>query len=225
MPLTTRPLSDFLPMVLPYAVGCPASVAEANLRLAAIEYCERTRCWRSVLTQTFAAQGEAITVAPAYAAIHEIETAFFGTENIPLKPTQFSSVDPEDIDAADGALGQPEYITQVSSDTITVIPFQTGDIRLTLFLKPRSGTEYGTNPLAPLQDAYNVVPDFLFVQHAETIACGALARILKLPKQEFTDPKFSAYYEAKFDDRTDAKFSSNIRGQHRAPRRTRLNLF
>ena len=45
-------LTKFLPMVLPHVPECPHGVATFNLRLAAIEFCERTLCWRHLAKVT-----------------------------------------------------------------------------------------------------------------------------------------------------------------------------
>lgn len=219
--MPTRPLSDFLPLVLPHATDCPRPVAEQYLRLAAIEWCERTRCWRHIETTTLAANGQAI-VAPDYATIFEIETAEFidGNDNaVPLTPTQFSSIGP--TDAATANAGAPVYITQVSPNTISVIPFAAGDVKLSLFLKPRSGTEYGTNPADPLQDRFNVVPEHIFIQNAEAIAEGALARLLAIKGAAWNDPNLAAFYFQRFEAACNRAFRSEVRGQQRAPARAR----
>lgn len=223
MPLPTRPLKDFLPMVLPEAPACPRPVAEQYLRLAAIEFCERTRCWRHVSTQTISTQEPAI-VAPDYATIHEIETAEWDGE-YELEPTQFSEVDPDAYGAAAGEAGPARYITQTAPNQVAVVPFDTGSLRLSLFLKPRSGSEYGNDPNDPLQDRYNVVPEFMLIQHGDHIASGALARILTLPKQTFTNPQMAQVHLARFERACDNKFSSNMKGQHRAKRRVKAHSF
>lgn len=219
--MPTRPLSDFLPLVMPHCATAPRPTVEQYLRLAAIEWCERTRCWRHA-AQFAIDEANEVIVAPDYATVHEIETAYFNNTT-PLSPTQFSSFSPDDF--ADQ--GSPQYITQSAPNTISILPFTAGTLNLSLFLKPRSGTEYGTNPADPLQDKYNVVPEHLFIQSAEAIAEGALARLLALPAEsaEWSNPKMAMYYRQRFDEACDRKFNSHIKGQHRARKRTRANWF
>lgn len=215
--MATRPLRDFLPLVLPHAPTCPRPVAEQYLRLAAIEWCERTRCWRHIASTTLTNAQDEVIAAPDYATVHEIETAYFN--GVELTPTQFSSADPADMDAAAG-LGTPKYITQTAPNTVRVIPFAAGSLDLTLFLKPRSGTEYGTDPLDPLQDKYNVVPEHIFIQNAEAVAEGALARLLLLKDVAWFNPKLALFYRDRFDNACTGKFNSEIRGQQRASARS-----
>lgn len=221
MAVETVQLSEFLPLVLPKAPGVPEPVAEFNLRLAAIEFCERTRAWRHVINTTVSAQNKTI-VAPDYAAIHEIEQAYFNGKE--LQPIQYSDVDHGEEDEN---LGEPRYITQANPNTVALYPFpeDTGDFKMSVFLKPRGGHEYGGNPDDPLEDAYNEVPEFLFVQHAEPIAFGALHRILMTPNTSFSDGAAAAFYMQRFEQCVSSKFSANMRGQHRAARRTKAHEF
>jgi len=223
MPIPTRALKDFLPLVTPLAIGCPDPVAIQNLRLAAIEWCERTRAWRHITEQAIVTNDDAI-VAPSYATIHVIETASFDGQ--PLIPTQFSSIDETTRAATDGEFGPPIYITQTSPNQVAVIPFKTGTLDLTLFLKPRSGSEFGgVTPGVQLQDTQNVVPEYIFVQSAEIIAFGALSRLLLIKDQPFTDPKLAGFYLARFEAACNNAFTQGIKGQQQARVRTKLNMF
>jgi len=187
------------------------------LRLAAIEFCERTRCWRYINTQTLTANGPEMSV-PAYATIHEIESAFL--DDTELTPTQFSDVSYDDLTDA-GTDGPARYVTQISPNTVSIYPFEAGDLRLTVFLKPRSGSESGGYEFDPLQEKYNVVPEFMFLQHAEDLMHGALARILELPAQSYTDMAKAQAHKLEFERRISQKFSTNIRGQQRMPMRVK----
>jgi hypothetical protein len=197
-------------------------VATFNLRLAAIEFCERTRCWRHILNTTVNSANRTV-VAPPYAAIHEIEHAHFDGE--PLTPAQFSDID--QAETVEEQAGQsPRYITQVTPNTVMLYPFsQAGRLTMAAFLKPRGGNEFSGNPDNPLEDSYDFVPDFLLIQHGEPIAFGALARILALPGQPFSNPAMAGAYLARANAAMETRFSTNMRGQQRAPRRTRFNDF
>lgn len=213
--------SVFLPLVKPFCYACPNNVAEQYIRLAAIEFCERTRAWRYIITAPLEGNNEAI-IAPPYATVHEIENAYWN--DVELQPTQFSDARPEDLIATVDA-GTPRYITQMNPSTVTVLPFAEGTLRLTVFLKPRSGSYFGMDAGNPLRNFYNQVPEFLWIQHAETIARGALARILTIPNQPFTDPQRAGECLAYFERTMDAKFSHQIRGQQRARRRNKIQFF
>lgn len=208
--------SEFLPLIKPHAPGVPNFVAEHCVRLAAIEFCERTRGWRQIATMPTTDAGIAPAITPfAYAAIHEIEWAYFDGEK--LSPIQFSHID----HGEDPQAGQvPNYITQSAPDTLMVYPAAAGTLKVSLFLKPRNGHSFGSDADNPLYDEFNQVPDHLFTQHGENIAFGALSRILAIPGESFTNPQGSMAFGAAFDDYCNRQFSMNMRGQHRAPRRT-----
>ncbi|TRW94923.1 hypothetical protein FNJ84_17680 [Paracoccus sp. M683] len=217
MPLAR--LNTLLPLILPKATNCPPSVAAQQARMAAIEFCERTRCWRQVSTVTVTGPNEALTVAPPEAAIYEIESASFGEGDTPLYPTQHT-------DLLGMRTGRPAYITQVSPNQVTIFPFdQAVDLDISLFLKPRVEDEYGTDPLDPLFNRYDVVPDWMLTQHGHRLVDGALGRILAIPNQPWTDMARAGYHAGLFNDACNAKFHQQVRGQQRARARSRFQDF
>lgn len=208
----------FLPYILPHAPLVPAITAEFNLRLAAIEFCERTRCWRERFNQALTENGS-IIVCPDYATVHAIERANWNTET-PLTPCQFADLPP--AYQSDPA-GVPELITQIEPNMVVLYPFEPGNLDLILYLKPRSGRDF-TRGGEPMEDYFNKVPDFLLTQHAESVAAGALARVLMMPDREWTDPGMASVYLDKFNQACDDNFSGNLTGQQRAPRRSRAQF-
>lgn len=219
MTAVMRDLQDFLPLVLPHAPGCPKQVAIQNLRLAAIDWCERTRCWRSVQTVDVTEQGNAV-VAPDYATIFEIETAHF--DGVELTPLQYSEINPDDMAEGVGNGRPPQYIAQTSPNTVTLIPFMAGQLRLSLFLKPRSGDEFGQNGTGGyLHLDQNRVPEHIFVQSAESITHGALSRLLMMPQADWRDDKKGLYYAGLFEAKATSRFDKGIKGQQVARVRAR----
>ncbi len=211
------PLADFLPYVLPHAKMVPDPVAEFNLKLAAIEFCERTRCWRHAISVAVSSNNHTL-VAPELTTIHEFEEATH--EGRLLVPTQYTSLPPQVL-SGELVEGLPHWISQTEPGQVTIFPYQTGTLRMTVFLKPRHGTQYGTDAANPLRDALAMVPAFMLSQHAEALACGALSRLLAVPGKPWSDPQRAMYHKMEFDKACGASFASNITGQQRAPRRTR----
>jgi hypothetical protein len=218
--MQTTPIHTLLPLLLPNAPGVPDPVAIQALRLAAVQFCERTRCWRHVITRRITRETSCV-VAPEYASIHEIESAFHNGRK--LTPTQFSQFD-EETTLEPGAVattGPANYITQVAPDEVSVMPFEAGELKLTLFLKPRAVLDLDPDAAYFDEDEGNVVPTFLVVQHAEALVAGALYRILNLPNQKFTNPARGGEYFLTFEQAANSHFARNIRGQHRAAIRIR----
>ena len=220
-------LSAFLPYVLPHAPGVPNFVAEKYLRMAAIEFCERTRCWRKITEVEVGADNAVALVAPYHAAIHMIEFASFSSESAPkapLTPTQFSDIG-ERYRADMEQEGPPRYITQVTPNEVRIFPLATGTLEVSLFLKPRMGQDMATNdPGDPIQDTFNLVPDFLLTQWGEPIAAGALSKLLVQPQKRWSNPQLAGFYLDRFNAACDSHFGQSIKGQQRAPARSRFRF-
>lgn len=200
-----RDLSDFLSYVLPHAPACPEPVAVQYLRVAATEWCERTRCWRETDELPTAAYEIEVLCVPPFSSLHEIEAAWF--DGRPLTPKSFHEAWPDDR----GDTGaRPRWITQAQPNTVRLIPRGTGTLRISMFLKP-----------APDAD---VVPGFLFDQWVQPLADGALARILALPDPAYANPTAAVVYRSAFDAAANRNFAANIRGQQRASSRARAQF-
>lgn len=213
---TTR-IGAFLPFVLPHLTAAPRPLVELSLRQAAIEFCERTSAWRHIISAAVTEQ-KAAPVAPTYSAIHAIESATLN--GLPLAPITHTEVLTDDLSGVPD-LGPPRYITQSTPNEVEIYPFAPGTLRLSVILKPRAGQLFGTDAADPLHDAYNVVPDFLLTQHGETIAYGALARMFIIPGEAWTDADRANFYRVEFEKRTKASQPVSIKGQQRAPIRTK----
>ncbi|MED5545699.1 MAG: hypothetical protein VYD90_10655 [Pseudomonadota bacterium] len=194
-----RELLDFLPFVRPYAPAVPEPVAEAQVRNAAREFCEATKCWRII--DTIPVRGDEIEVlcVPPQATLHELERAIFN--KVQLAPIAADQVDPEEE-------GDPHSIFQIQPNTVSITPRgASGFLTVSMFLKPSQDAE--------------VLPAFLLDQWGEAIGHGALARILELPNQPYTDPNAAMRHRALFERAKDSNFNASVRGQQRAPRRSR----
>lgn len=225
--IETVRLAEFLPYVWPHAPGAPQPTIETALRQSAIEFCERTRCWRHITEVHFYEQNDAPVIAPQFSTIQAFEFAVYKPHDsdarIPLTPTQFSDLARNDFGPGDDA--QPAHITQATPNSVTIFPFNPGTVEISCFLKPRFGMDMaGFGTYEPLEDRFNVVPEFLLSQWGEAIACGALSKILLVPQQRWTDPQRAAYFLGRFERYCDQHFSSNLTGQQRAPRRSRFSF-
>lgn len=221
-------VSKFLPYVIPHAPGCPTFTAESAVRLAAIEFCEKARCWRHLDQIEIDDENTVALVAPDYAAIHEIEFASFSNESTPrqpLTPTQYSDIGERYRASLEDVDGAPRYITQVNPNSVTLFPFTAGTLEVSLFLKPRMGQSFVASTADdPIQDEYDQVPAFLLTQWGEAIADGALSKLLLQPQTQWYDPNRAQYYMGRFMRACDSKFAQSLRGQHRAPKRTRFRF-
>lgn len=208
-------LRTLLPLVMPYVPTCPEILATYTMRLAAREFCERTSCWRYVVTQTLTVNSPEIAV-PAYAAVHKIESAYFGSQA--LAPAAY-------VDYAMDALPvstTPMFVTQPNPDVLTILPFQAGDVKLTLILKPRLENAFSTNAALQIEDSFDRVPTFMRDHYGEIIAAGALARLF-LHKQDYGDPQMAAVKQGEFERGINANSFGAFQGQQRAPIRSKTS--
>ena len=219
------PIETFIPLVTVHASEAPHPVVEQQIRLAAIEFCERTRCWRHVVRREIGCPASPIRIIPPYATIWEFEFAYFNDAQ--LTPTQLTDIDFEPTET-EAFSAPPTHISQMEPGQVLLFPrsSEPGLLYMSMFLKPIGSDDWdgGTYDIGE-DDDLNMLPDFMLVQHAETIARGALARILAIPGQRYTDMARAGAYAADFHERMDTRFHSNLRGQQRAPARSKPHNF
>lgn len=213
-------MADLLPYIAPHVTTAPDFLIEFQTRLAVIEFCERTRCWRQIKTVATDAKGRA-RIAPFGATVHEFEEAYLGQTK--LTPTQFTETDPDALTGLNTG-GQAKYISQVNPGEAMVFPAEQGTLKVSCFLKPLQGVNVGTDTADPLKDANNTLPEFMVAQYAEALAAGALYRIMSIPKQDFTDLQMAAVHKQAFEGGCNSHFNSNVRGQQRAPLRVKARF-
>lgn len=205
-----RDFDVLMPRVLPRALGCPEPTAIAAVRDGVIELCERTRCWVVNDEFTLTQFGEEIVVAPRGASIFEFDAVKHCGN--PLDPITLTDLDERVFDWENRRDGSPRYYTQTSLNTVRIVPNDAGQsFRIRAFLKPSEAAESAPN-------------DFMD-QHRELIADLALARILTVPGQSWSNPDLAGYHSMKGGTALDTLAAKFRQGQQRAPLRTRPNFF
>ena len=198
---------EFYSHIMPYAPGCSAPMANQAIVAAAREFCQRTRLWRSA--DSFELTEDCnVVCAPEGADLYEIEFASFNGQT--LEPIGYGELN-RDMPNWRTADGQPKWISQVEHDSVIVAPYSAGTLELGLLLVPSEDAEQ--------------LPDFLAKHYRQVIAWGALREIMLVPNQSFTSPDSAALYGARFEQKVDSLFNRTIKGQQRAPARTRPSYF
>ena len=203
-----RDLYELAPHVLPWVPTCPEPLMIQYLRQAVIEFCRRTRSWRSEeVYRLISADQDINLVTCCDSVIHEIERVRYREDDQsawqhPLQPAAF-----EEVDDWQGSEATPVMFTQRIPNTLRVCPFTTGEIKVTMYLKPDQMAQ--------------TIPDYIVEQYPDVIAAGALAKLMLLPGRDFTEPNQSMMYQAMFDEACDRHFRDNLRGQQRARVRTK----
>lgn len=205
-------LDTFLTHVRPWAPGVSDPTAHKNIRLAAIEFCERTRLWR--YEEEFDVTVEDCNsgiFTPGGSILHDIETVQFnGNELLPKATRDLDRLEPDWRSQATGT-GVPSYYTQIDQGTLRIVPAMEGRVYLCLRLKPS-------------QDATDI-PAFIANEYREVIAWGALGRLLTIPGQSYSNPDLGQFYAAKFSEKLDRLSAKGVTGQQNAPKRSRARFF
>lgn len=175
--------SYFMPFVLPYANGCPDLTAEFHVRQAAIEFFQRSLAWRQDLdaVMTVADQDAYSIPAPSGSSIVKLLSYTYDGSGGSLV----------DVDMGKAlVLNQSgvEVGWSIDRATFTVNPVPAEDdleIVLHVALKP--------------SQASTSIPATMFEQYVQYIAHGALAGVLDIPGEPWTNPAKAADYRSMFN--------------------------
>lgn len=202
-------LDGLLTKIIPYVPSCPEPTAFAGIIKAAQEFCERTRLWRESDKFTLTPTSCNVVCAPEGADLYEIESAYLDGSR--LEPIALSSLDNQWPRWREYDSGQGQWITQVEHGTVIVVPKCRGVLELSTFLRP--------------SDDADQLPDFIVKLYSQCIADGALAEILMLPGQPFSDPSRAQFFSLRFENKISDLTNRTIKGQQRAPVRSRPQYF
>lgn len=221
MVVATVHVSEFLHLIHRVEPAVPAYLAEIEVRAAATELCARAPIWLSTETFALTSNGQAIPL-PDFPVGQEVLTAVsgikrvtYGPDRITLSPVEYGS--DESLLDADGQ--NPSHFFQEQPDTISVSPFKAGDITIFMWLKPAYGFDPKTMLTSAADARMKYLPAFLLTHHAETIANGALSRILSTVGTDYSNPQAASMFSARFEMACDAASSRAFSGQQRAPLR------
>lgn len=199
-------LDDFLPEINPKAPGVPAPAAYKAILQACDELCTRTLKWKYSDTVPVIDLDDIEFFPPDQTVLVDFESILWNDE--PLTPKTTAWMDQCMCGWRRGAIvGAPRYFSQITPNSFRVAPIENGLLTVNAFLKPSMDADQ--------------VADFLYVDHHELVAWGALGRLLVTPDQPFTDPATGAMYLARFAQKLDSIAFTGFTGQQRAPLRTR----
>lgn len=206
-----KPFDAFMTLITPYAKGVPIATANNCIRLAAIEFCEKTRLWKYNDSFTVNPTDYEVLCAPEGAIVHEIESSRFNGRLIDRKlPAQMDAEHPgwrTDTTVAQAS----RFITQLETGTFILYPRAAGVLDMSLWLKPTA-------------DA-SILPDFLVEQYRNVIAEGALSYILMTPGQPFSSPDLAQFYGLKFQNQLGTLGFKSTVGQQRARPRVKATFY
>ena len=207
-----RDIEELYPRVMEVAPACPEPVALRHLRDAAIDFCRRTRIWRTTESWGITVSEYEIVVVDQEAALFEITHARIDDSHL-----EAITIDQLDIERREwrDEEGQGKFITQSFPNTVRVVPkpaVETPAQTLTLELV-----------LVPAIDAVRI-PDELVTLYSKVIADGALGRVLLLPAP-WGNAELGLAHRSEFE-RELGRWQHQIpKGQQKSKRRTKATFF
>lgn len=167
--------------VAPHVIGCPIPVMDHNIRLSAIEFCDKTRWHEEVV---FVGRSGEV-------GVYEAET----DTGLEISRITSVAVNGKKIDPKTKATGL-RLIEAASTEVFFVVldstqiqinpaPSGTDSVQVIAALRP-------TMTATGINDALS--------EWREAIAGGAIARIAAIPKQDFTNPDIAMYQKGIFKD-------------------------
>lgn len=207
-------LSSLNHLILPHAAGAPLPAVYTAIRASAAEFLRRTRLWPQRITMAVTPAVIHIPVPLNGGIMFEIARGEDGYGRVwfdgdRLRPVEFATLTPQELDVS--SVGTPRRYSQPAEQTISLVPRGTGELML---------DTYCTLPVTgPAMDGY--LPDTLAAEHAQSVASGALARLMVIPKRDWTNPQLAGVHMAIFNADCDRLFARYVQGQQRAPLRTK----
>jgi hypothetical protein len=193
-------IDAFHAYVLPNVIGCPVPVMDHHVRLAAIDFCNKTRFHEAECEGASLYKGVITAEADAGLEIVSVSTVHVDGERLANKTKQTGL----------------SMLNAGSTDRFYVVLWD-GEIAI----NPIPQTEVPVRVVAtfrPTQTA-TVISDVL-TEWMDDIASGAIARIAALPGQAFSNPEISGYHMQKFNEAVkSAKVSRYLAGTETAQKR------
>lgn len=202
-------IEELMPEVMKFARNAPEPSIIKELRDAVRRFCSATKCWRDEDSFT--------VVAPGYEGLlSTADTSIVAIEAAELDGRKLYPITIVDLDRLysgwrrDTDEGSARYITQLSPNSLTIYPRQTGTLQVGLVLQPS-------------RDALTM-PDFIADQFGKEIGRGAAGELLVVPNTDYTDKAVGAALMAEFTSFVARKKLTIAKGQMGAPLRTKGNF-
>ena len=180
--------SSLVKEVLPYVPNCPDTLIESNLRSATIELCERSKAYVYDLDPITTISGvyEYEFDQPTGTDVHQILWMTYDGDD--LDPTSPRSLELNYPDWRNKT-ALPQVYLQKSPDTFWVVPVPgstiTNGLQLSVALKPS-------------RTSNNISTDFSN-DYRDGIIYGALYRLLRIPRRDWSDPQAAGDYLSLFN--------------------------
>lgn len=204
--------SDFLPYVLPYVTGCSVPLAEQYVRDICIDFCVHTLLVQETLDPISVRQGVAsYGLFPSIGTkVHLVMNAWYEANKLAVfngdSPANHPELYNKGFKGADATQGTPRALIMQGENILLDTP-------------PAADSPKALTVQVALKPSRNstTVADVLFEDYAFEIGQGALARLVMLPGQAFTNPSLSAPYYAVY---ASARSKARVRSSNSSGRST-----
>lgn len=179
-------LSQFFPRLLPYVVGCPEPLAQQALLDSAIEFSRRSQVVTANLDFVTVIEGTSnyeLDAPNNQVAIDQVLKVWY--DGTLMSPAPF-----ETATALFNPAGAPRYFYGQEIDEVfnlSLLPAPERTVRNGLLVRVS---------LRPTRSATQVY-DILYDRHVEGVVAGAMAILMAIPDQPFSDLKMAMVQEAK----------------------------
>ncbi len=210
--MATATYSEFLPHLLPWAVGCPDPTAINAVRNAAIEFCTRTKIWQE--TQ------DAETIAVGALPFELSGPSGANVVQVLSCKVDGQALDAVTIDYLDASVSRWEDQSGTPSNF-----FQPSLLELNFFPQPTAAISLRLRVAYAPSRSSTTLDRAVFENYAPTITAGALSALLLIPEVPFGNPKLASFHQANFEGGVLAAQQVVSRSFTRSPSRTRPNPF
>lgn len=180
-----KPMTDFLPEVLPHVLGCTQPLAITAIRNSVIEFLEKTRVGEQSV-QVFLNEGVAsydLDPEETGTSLREILRASIA--GIEVYPVTVASLDANNP-AWRTSTGSPRWLL-IDAGMIRVVPIPVADAVMDCVFSA-----------VPNRSAAKV-DDYVLDNYMEAIASGALRRLMAIPGFPWSNPALARYHKEQFD--------------------------
>lgn len=189
---------------------CPQPLMLNAIQRAAQDFFTRARVWHVTIDALYVSpKVRDIDVEHPTGAriVSALAAAFNGADLTVKTPRQLDGLVPE---WRTTATGEPEYITQLSTELIRLAPHP--EVKGKLEIEAA---------LAPTLDAASI-PDELAAEYRTALEHGASQILLAIPQKGWSDPAMSQYHGAQFEKAITTAFTRQSLGFTGARLRSRL---
>lgn len=203
----------FLPEVAPLVPGCPNPVAVNAIRNAAIEFCTETLVWQEAQEAFSATSTDFPMTLDAPSGTRAVQVVSMTVGGVPVDP-----VTEDDLDRT-----MPSWRTQ-SGDGVQGF-YQPDDATVSVYPLPANSLSFQLRvAYSPTRAASSMSAD-IAQRHMEAIAAGALARLMDMPAQPWSNPDQALVMRGRFNNAIhNARIAVN-KSRTRAPLQVQMRRF